>query len=55
MRLEPGPQGVDGGGGYSDIFIYRLGSFFGAQNFEFQYFGGVFRILFLGGGGGGRV
>ena len=32
-----------GGGGGSLIFSYkrRLGSFFGVQNFEFQYFWGV--------------
>ena len=37
---------VQGGGGYSDIFIqtYRLGTFFWVQNFEFQYFG-VFRKM----------
>ena len=51
MRLEPGPRGWTwGGGGYSDIFICRLGSFFGAQNFEFQYFGGFSDFFFLGGG-----
>ena len=56
MRLEPGPRGWmggGGGGGYSDIFICRLGSFFGAQNFEFQYFGGFSEFFFLGEGGGG--
>ena len=41
------------GGGYPDIFICRLGSFFWAQNFEFQYFGGFSEFFFLGGGGGG--
>ena len=36
---------------YSNIFMYirRLGSFFGVQNFEFQYFWGVQKkIYFLG-------
>ena len=47
VRLEPGPRG---GGGGTPIFSYirRLGSFFGVQNFEFQYF----FFFFLGGGGG---
>ena len=45
------PQG--GGGGCTLIlfsYIRRLGSFFGIQNFEFQYFWGVFRKMniFLG-------
>ena len=36
------PGGGGGGGGFSDIsYIRRLGSFFGVQNFEFQYFWGV--------------
>ena len=44
-----------GGGGGTPIFSYirRLGSFFGVQNFEFQYFflgGGGVRILFFRGG-----
>ena len=36
-------------GGGSPIFLYirRLGSFFGVQNFEFQYIGADFRILFF--------
>ena len=42
-------------GGGTPIFLYirRLGSFFGVQNFEFQYFlgGAGFRILFFRGGG----
>ena len=38
--LERGGAPMGGGGGYSDIFIHRLGSFFGAQNFKFQYFSG---------------
>ena len=38
-------------GGYSDIFIHRrLGSFFLVQNFEFQYFLGVFRKINIFGG-----
>ena len=41
-------QGVGGGGG-TPIFSYirRLGSFFGVQNFEFQYFGGWFQNSFF--------
>ena len=36
-------------GGGSDIFVRRLGSFFGVQNFEFQYFWGVSeKLIFLG-------
>ena len=46
VKLEPGPRGVGGG---TPIFsnIHRLGSVFGVQNFEFQYF-----FFFWGGGGG---
>ena len=44
------------GVGYSDIsYIRRLGSFFGVQNFEFQYFLGFSEndfFFFFGGGGG---
>ena len=44
--LWPNPRG-EGGGGYSDIFIHTLARFFffggGGQNFEVQYFWGVFR------------
>ena len=50
MRLEPGPRGVVGGGTLIFSYIRRFGSFFGVHNFEFQYFRGGFRILFLGGG-----
>ena len=41
-----------GGGGGTLIFSYirRLGSFFGVQKFEFQYF--IFFFFFLGGEGG---
>ena len=51
------------GGGGTLIFSYirGLGSFWGVQNFEFQYFfffffffgGGVLKNKYLGGGGGG--
>ena len=42
------------GGGGTLIFSYirRLGSFFGVQKFEFQYF--IFFFFFFGGGGGVR-
>ena len=37
---EPVVQKPEGGGGGTLVFSYisRLGSFFGVQNFEFQYF-----------------
>ena len=43
---------MGGGGGGILIFSYlhRLGSFFGVQNFEFQYFLGFSEIFFWGGG-----
>ena len=54
VRLEPGPRGWVRGGTPIFSYIRRLGSFFGVQNFEFQYLGGGgFRILFFLGGGGG--
>ena len=35
------PRGGGGGGGTLIFsYIHRLGSFFGVQNFEFQYYGG---------------
>ena len=37
------------GGTLNFLYILRLGLFFWVQNFEFQYFGGVFKkIIFLG-------
>ena len=45
------PQWGGGGGGGTLIFSYirRLGSFFGVQNFEFQYFWGFSeKRIFLG-------
>ena len=42
--------GLEPGGGCTLIFSYicRLGSFFGAQNFEFQYFLGFSENEFFG-------
>ena len=52
MRERTRGGGGGGGGGGTLIFPYirRLGSFFLVQNFEFQYFLGVFRKIniFLG-------
>ena len=45
QKIRPMAQG-----GYSNIFIRRLGSFFGVQNFEFRYFGGGFRKMNIFGG-----
>ena len=44
-----------GGGGRTPIFSYirRLGSFFGVQNIEFQYFWVFFSEFFFFFGGGG--
>ena len=43
-------QGGGGGGTLICSYIHRLGSFFGVQNFEFQYFGGFSeKYFFLGG------
>ena len=45
------PGGGGGGGGGTLIFTYipRLESFFGVQNFEFQYFGGFSeKLIFFG-------
>ena len=44
---------MDGGGGTPIYSYVGSGQFFGAQNFEFQYFGGFSEFFFLGGGGGG--
>ena len=47
VQTNPRPQG----GTLIFSYIRRLGSFFGVQNFEFQYF---FYFFFWGGGGGVR-
>ena len=39
-----------GGGGGTLIFSYRLGSFFGVQNFEFQHFWGFSEKKYFFGG-----
>ena len=44
------PQGGGGGGTLIFSYIRTLGSFFGVQNFEFQYFCWVFRKMNIFGG-----
>ena len=34
------PRGGGGGGTLIFLYVHRLRSFFGVQNFEFHYFGG---------------
>ena len=48
VRLERRPRG--GGGTPIFSYILRLGSIFGVQNFEFQYFGAVSEFFFFWGG-----
>ena len=49
FKIQDG--GVVGGGGTLIVsYIRRLGSFFGVQNFKFQYFLGFFRKINIFGG-----
>ena len=50
MKRRVLPMGGGGAGTLIFSYIRRLGSFFGFQNFEFQYFF-LFFFFFWGGGG----
>ena len=45
-----GTRGGGGGGTQKFSYIRRLGPFFGVQNFEFQYFWGFSKKIYIFGG-----